>query len=242
MPPHAHATAQIPRRPRAAQDQQAPWSALFFLSGGLPLIGLLWSPPQPTALFYTAYVALCALRWVPLRGAGGFIFAALLTGALIESLNWLGLYLRCAPQGHLAHPQLLAQLTLGFGFYLGGALAWAWLFRRYGFSTSEAFVIHGIMGISVAQNGEILLEGLRTLPAGALVWLFVYALYGCTVALPRRLSTPCGARVARLWWHYPAALAVCTTGALGGRYGWGWLAATLGALPAPRPICTAPFW
>ncbi|MBS8228487.1 hypothetical protein DYI42_19860 [Vannielia litorea] len=242
MPTDVSLTIPAARRPRAVQDRDEPWRLAFLLSGLIPLLGLLWTPPQPTALFYSAYVATCYIRWVPLRGGAGFLFAALLTGALIETLHWMGDYLRCDAHQHLYHPQLLANLTLAFGFYGGMATAWIILFRRFSFSTSEAFVINGIMGVAVAHQGEILMMGMRTLPAGAMVWLYIYGLFGCMVAIPRRLSSPCRRKVARRWWHYPLALAACTSGAVGGMYGWAWFADLQQAIPAARPICNAPLW
>jgi len=237
------ANTSMPKpRPPSMDETAPPWRFAFILTGFLPLIGLLWRPIAPGALVYSAFMILCFVPFQPVRRAPVFLLATLATGAVIELTAWGGHYAACTASPALFHPQLLADLLLAAGFYTGGGLASLYLFRRFGFGIVEAFVIHGIMGIAIEQQGAVLLSGMVALPASALIWAYVFAIYGCMVAIPRRLAAPRATRVERQWWHYPLALAICAGGTIAGLYGWGLALWADGVLPPHQPICAAPFW
>lgn len=219
------------------------WLAgLFAASGLVPLTGLGATPPSTFLLPYSLFVLACLLPIRPGRSPLLFVLAFLATGALVELAAWAGHWAACSPEPVLFHPQLGADLLIAAGFYAGGGLAWAWLFGRYGFSLTEAVMIHGAMGVFVENRGAAFLAGLATLPAGALLWLFVFATYAAMVGLPRRLFAPPRGTPPRRGWHYPMALAAVFAATLAGTYGFGLLYLAAGGLPAPRPICAAPFW
>jgi hypothetical protein len=161
----------------------------------------------------------------------------------VELAAWAGHYAACSPEPALFHPQLGRDLLIGVGFYSGLGLTWAWLVRRFGFSVGECFAVNGAMGVFLEQQGAAFLAGLQALPEGALLWVFVFLIYGPMAAIPRRLAIPAGtAAPPRRPWHYPVAALAASAGAFAGTYAFGLVLMALGLLPEPRSICAAPFW
>ncbi|MEM1377588.1 MAG: hypothetical protein AAGG69_09380 [Pseudomonadota bacterium] len=153
-----------------------------------------------------------------------------------------GPFLACNPVPVLFHPQLGPDLIIGAGFYLGGGLGWLFLFRRFGFSLRERFVAHGFYGVFIEQQGAVFIAGLAAMPVGALLWLYVFFVYGCMPGFARVIANPGKSDVKRRWWHYPVALMVIAVSTIVGLVvSAGLLDGTVGR-PAEQGICAAPWW
>ena len=227
------------------------WPA-FLASGAVPLMGLCGSPPDPMLLVYSLFVAACAVRSrIGFMGRGPgpawlrYLLLTVLVGFLTETLAWAGNYLARAEQPALLHPQLLYDLLLSPGIYGAWAVGWIVLTRRWRFSLAEVFILQGVYGVVLEQQGAILMAGLEKMPLGILLWLYVFLVYGSASGLaylPFEGALPHPAAT-RSRWRIPAALAAqfLATGAVA-------IASTvtLGALgvtiPEPRPIWLAPLW
>ncbi|KAB2883503.1 MAG: hypothetical protein F9K34_11630 [Albidovulum sp.] len=221
----------------------SPLRLAFALSGLLPLAGLAARPVDTQALVWTGFVAVVLPAPAPRISARRFLLAAIATGMAVELAAWAGHYAACSPEPALFHPQLGRDLLIGVGFYSGLGLTWAWLVRRFGFSVGECFAVNGAMGVFLEQQGAAFLAGLQALPEGALLWVFVFLIYGPMAAIPRRLAIPAGtAAPPRRPWHYPVAALAASAGAFAGTYAFGLVLMALGLLPEPRSICAAPFW
>lgn len=118
-----------------------------------------------------------------LSPASRLLLATVVAGLLLETGAWAHNLMRATPEPALFHPQLFADLLIGFGFYLGWWLAWWLLARRFRFTVREVFVVTALYGVLIEQQGRVFLAGLSTLPAGVLLWLFVALAYGSTMAL-----------------------------------------------------------
>jgi len=229
---------------------------LLLLSGLVPLLGLFARPPDVMLLIYTVFVATYAMRgrlraWTErLPGPATLHLVALfvLSGTLTESLAWLSNYLKAAPDPALFHPQLGADLIIGFGFYGGWAVAWRIALQRFRYTLVEAFVITGVQGIFFEQLGAVFLAMLAaapTNPAGSLLFgVYVFAVHGSAAGLAlvpvlHRFDAP--GRSER-WLRYPAAVALMVGCAFVGA----WLAAVatlpFGGLPPKQSIAAHPFW
>lgn len=195
-------------------------------------------------------LALSRLRgWrLPERLSPGvrLLIATVATGLLLETGAWAHNLMRAAPEPALFHPQLFADLLIGFGFYVGWWLAWRVVAPRYGFSPAEVFTVTALYGVLIEQQGRIFLAGLSTLPAGALLWLFVALAYGSTMALawtwagdpwPPPPGTPRRRRKYPLAW---IALFACSTTLI---ILWNLPIEALHLLPPKRlPMAAHPFW
>jgi hypothetical protein len=228
---------------------------LFALSGLVPLLALLESPPEPTLLIYTVFVG--AVFWQRrARGRKGsvaspwrpqpvrFWLALLGTAALTETLAWTGHFLKCSPEPALLHPQLLADLIQAFGFYSSWAVAWLLLLSRFRFELPEVFAVQAAYGVLLEQQGQIFLAGLATMPLGLILWLFVALVYGSTIGIPYSSYGPGWSRNDRSGsrWKYPIALLALFLAIvpIGGT--WGALTQAVGLVPPPGPICERPLW
>lgn len=174
------------------------------------------------------------------------LLATVVAGLLLETGAWAHNLMRAAPEQALFHPQLFADLLIGFGFYVGWWLAWWLLARRFRFTVREAFVVTALYGVLIEQQGRVFLAGLSTLPAGVLLWLFVALAYGSTMALawtwagdpwPPQPGTPLRRLKYPLAW---IALFVCSTTLI---IAWSLPLEALHLLPPKRlPMAEHPFW
>jgi hypothetical protein len=149
---------------------------LFLVSGLVPLLGLLGHPPDPMLLIYTVFVLACLGRShlavladkLPGPATLRVLVSFWLSGSLTETLAWLNNWLKAAPEPALLHPQLLADLLIGLGFYGGWAVAWLIACRRFRFTLAETFVITGLQGIFFEQLGGVFLAMIKVFPANPL--------------------------------------------------------------------------
>jgi hypothetical protein len=225
---------------------------LFIASGAVPLLALCGAPADPMLLIYSFFVLAWVLHW---RSQGdprlpgpmwlGYLVLMVLVGFLTETLAWLGSYLARAEQPALLHPQLFYDLLLSPGIYAAWAVGWIVATRRWRFSLAEVFIVQGVYGVFLEQQGVVFLEGLKTMPLGLVLWLYVFVVYGSAAGLAylpfqRHLSPP-QAHDSR--WKFPAALLLQFLATAVIAIAWGLLLPALGVvIPEPRPIWQAPFW
>lgn len=241
--------SEPPRRPTSPDRARR---LAFYASGALPLLGLCGAPPDLMLLIYTTFVAASAIRRrttfterIPGPPWLSWFVIMVLVGFLTETLAWAGNYLARAEQPALFHPQLLYDLLLSPGIYAAWAVGWILGSRRWRFSVTDVFVVQGVYGILLEQNGAILLAGLRAMPLGLRLRLYVFVVDGAAAGLAylpfeSRLAAP---RATDSRWKFPAALLALLAATALAALGW---SATLDALgvtiPEPKPIWLAPLW
>jgi hypothetical protein len=160
----------------------------------------------------------------------------------LEFLAWLGSFIEQNPEPALFHPQLIPDLLLGIGFYSGWVLAWWLILRRWSFSILEVFVLQGLYGVVVEQDGAILLLGISQFPLGMVFWVYVFLVYGSTMALaflPFRASFP---NQKSSLWKYPALLLLMVLFVYIFFYVFALLWTALGLIPEAGSIVERPFF
>lgn len=159
------------------------WKILFAISGVVVLMGSFDSPVLlPYPLFVLAYFR----GWhLPMKGtpAMRLLVSTLICTLTLEFSAWLNEYIKNTPQPALFHPQLIPDLIMGLGLYTGWWLTWWLILRRYHFTASQVFITTGLYGFLIEQQGKVFLAGLQSLPVGTILWLFVFTVYGATMAL-----------------------------------------------------------
>jgi hypothetical protein len=193
---------------------------LFVLSGTIPLLAVLASPPQTMLLIYTLFVAAVLLRermqvvaFQSNRRASAILGISVLVSGLVgETFAWANNYLAATDPPILFHPQLIPDLILGGGFYGGWGVAWMIVTRRFSFTFREVFCTTGAMGIAVENNLAVLKMILASLLVNphhaAMLGLYVFAVYGSMAAIPfvimdRAMTSP---RQRHHWIKYLAAI------------------------------------
>lgn len=223
---------------------------LFLLSGLLPIVALLLGNlPDPLLLysiFVLAYTQRERLRvapgakWLFLR----FALSMFTATVLLESLAWLGSYLKRDDPPALFHPQLIPDILFAIGFYFGWTLVWYFLGRWLRFSVRDVFILTGLCGVVIEQEGLVFMAGLQTLPFGVWLWAYVFLVYGSAAALgylPFRDAFTKARDAA--WWKYllpPPALGLASVITA---FVWGIILLAFNLFPPPcYPIWEHPFW
>lgn len=220
-------------------------------SGALPILALCGAPPDTMLLIYTVFVAAMALRGrIRVGGLPGppwlrYLVFMVLTGFLTETLAWLSNYLSRAEQPALLHPQLAYDLLLSPGIYGAWAVGWILLTRRWRFSVADVFVVQGIYGVFIEQQGAVFMEGLEVMPAGLILWLYVFIVYGSAAGLAYLPveGTLAAATAKSSRWKFPAALTIQFIATAVVAIAWGLLITGSGVeIPEAKPIWEAPLW
>ena len=186
-----------PEPPSQSRSPRRAAGLAFIASGAVPLLALCGAPPDPMLLIYSVFVGAWVLRrrvsiFPPGRFAVGrlpgpvwlrYFMLMVLVGFLTETLAWAGNYLARAEQPALLHPQLLYDLLLSPGIYAAWALGWIVLTRRWRFSLTDVFIIQGVYGVFIEQQGAVFLKGLAVMPLGLVLWLYVFVVYGSAAGL-----------------------------------------------------------
>lgn len=143
-----------------------------------------------TLLVYTFFVAIFLARQrspnlepkVKTDSKIWFAFSVLMSGWLAEICAWTSNYLSANPNPALLSPQLFSDLILAIGYYGGWAIAWFIVTRWFSFTLRSVFLVTGIMGVFVEQNGSVALAIVGKIgsdPLGSvLLAIFVFAVYG----------------------------------------------------------------
>ena len=226
---------------------------LFIASGVIPFLNLCGAPPDTMLLIYSVFVIAWVVRERAQAPGSGprqrvslrYLLSMVLVGFLTEIFAWTSNYLARAEEPALLHPQLLYDLVLSPGIYAAWAVGWILLTKRWRFSVAETFLLQGVYGVFVEQQGAILLQGLRALPLGVVLWLYVFVVYGSAAGLAylpfERDLSPTHAHGSR--WKIPAALLVQFVATAVVALLWmGFLGVAGVAVPDPKPIGQAPFW
>lgn len=230
--------------------------ALFILSGLIPLLGLFSRPPSTASLIYSVFVAAWFLRprlkaiadRLPGPPRLYVILFFILSGSLTETFAWLNNYLEAAKEPTLFHPQLLADLIIGVGFYGAWAIAWLIALRWFRFTLAEAFWVTGIQGIFFEQLGAVFLQMLAVIavnPLQSLLFgLFVCVVHGSATGLAlnpilHRLDDPAQSRS---WARFPVVSALMVGLAFIGTALIEFVMRGFGGLPSKRSIIEHPFW
>ena len=230
--------------------------ALLVVSGLVPLLGLLGSPPDTMPLIYTFFVFAFLFRGnltafferLPGHASLHLFILFLLSGSLTETLAWIGNFLKGAREPALFHPQLIPDLILGIGFYGGWAIAWLLAMRWFRFTLLEAFVVTGIQGVFFEQLGAVFVQMVGVFVSNPLLSIFlgvyVFAVHGSVTGLAfaplvSRFDEPAKSR---RWIRFPVVVALMVCLAFFGT----WLTSTFsllfGGLPDKRSILEHPFW
>ncbi|MCX7858821.1 MAG: hypothetical protein N2385_01920 [Chloroflexus sp.] len=216
---------------------------LFGLSG---ILLLLASINSPVLLPYPVFVFVVLRGWcLPklISPAIRFLFSTSICTLFLEISAWFDNFIRNAPEPALLHPQLIPDLIISIGVYSAWWLAWWLMLQYYHFTTSEIFVITGLYGVIIEQQGAILLAGLSTFPLGAILWVFVATVYGSTMALAFFLVRDSFTVTHNGWVKYPLALGGLVGFTLVTAIAWGIILQTLDIIPPPKlPMWDYPLW
>lgn len=224
-------------------------NTLLLISGLVPLLGLFSPTPDLVPLVYSVFVVtyfLAPIRklfvWIPLNKSLKFATVTLITSlGLLELPSWIGEFLNCSPNPALLHPQLIPDLLLGVFFYLGWPLAWILVFKKYHFNVGEIFTTQGLFGVFIEQQGAIFLQGLTSFPVGLIWWVYVFVVYGSTMAIGFLLGwgeTKDSRSSGKL--KYILALALITVFTLGFSILGSVILYSVGFISDPKPICQFP--
>lgn len=208
-------------------------SAIVSLFFAFPLNPLSLYPLFVLAYFLCERIHFSQKLWLPF-----VLFVCL----LLEFLAWFSNYQEANPNPALFHPQLIPDLLLGIGFYSGWVLAWWLILQRWQFSILEVFILQGLYGIVFEQDGAILLAGISQFPLGLVLWLYVFIVYGSTMALaclPFRNAFP-NQKSSR--WKYLALLLLMIILVYVFFYGFALLWMALGLIPEAGSIIERPFF
>lgn len=230
--------------------------ALFVISGIVPLLGLLGTPPETMATLYSIYVATYLFRRqignicerCPGRRSLKLIVTFQIAGTLTELLAWSNNYLKAAEAPALFHPQLIPDLIIGAGFYGGWAVAWLLILRWFRFTVAEAFVVTGLQGIFFEQLGAVFFAMLGAFVANPglaiLLGVYVFLIHGSIVGigLIPLVEQFRSDNQSRHWLRYPIAIVLMVALAFVGCMIVSQFAEVFGGLPEPRSIIEHPFW
>lgn len=164
------------------------WLAISAL---IPLLGLLNDPPDLMLPIYTLFVLAFfgrrhvqrAARRVPLPVSLFSVVLFVVAGLLTETLAWASSYLANEAEPALLHPQLFADWILAVPLYGSWGVTWVLLRRRWDFTLRATVVLMGLYGILAEQLGAVFITGLFAMPAGLLLWTYVFAVYGAFAGL-----------------------------------------------------------
>lgn len=137
----------------------------------------------------------------------GFIASGLTFGLLTESFAILDNWNVPPDQKILLHPNPFIDLLMGLFYYLLFIVTWYLILRKTNLSKSAIFILSGLFGLAVEQDGAIL-SGLLANPIlGTLMAFLVMSVYGIFPMLAYALTEDrFPERANPRSWHYPLAL------------------------------------
>jgi hypothetical protein len=246
---------QLGLRPER-QDMSTTKTVWLILSGLVPLLGFLGTPPDPMLLIYTAFVVVVLflrrleslMDHLPGTATLQLVGLFLISGSITETLAWLNNYWKAAPQPALFHPQLFADLLIGIGFHGGWAVAWLITFRWFRFTLLEVFLVTGFLGIGFEQLGAVFLIMVRTFvgnPVQSLLFgAYVFLVYGSAagLAIGPLLHRFNASEKSTSWVRFPLVMALMVALAAAGCLLASAYALPFGGLPPKRSIVEHPFW
>ena len=219
------------------------WKILFASSGVVVLLGSFNSPALlPYPLFVLAYLRGWSLPRIG-PPAVQLLLSTMLCTFTLECCAWLNEYVKNAPQPALFHPQLIPDLLLAPGVYAAWWLTWWLALRFYRFTTQQVFFTTGLYGVLIEQQGKIFIAGLHTMPQGAVLWLYVFGVYGSTMALAFFLVRDSFTVSRDHWVKFPLAWIALFIFTFATAITWGFGIDALHIIPPKKlPMRAHPFW
>lgn len=168
------------------------WKVLLAVFGVVPVLILLFAK-QHMLLVFSFFVLVLLLRpflkpaieRVPFGLLSKFVFVGLVFGLIAEGLAILDNLSLPSEQMQLFHSDVFLDLAIGVGFYAFWAVVWYFLLKKYVFKTLDVFVLGGLWGVVVEQNGAIFLSVFSAgLFEGLLNWFYVFVVYGSIITVP----------------------------------------------------------
>lgn len=235
---------------------------LLVVTGCIPVLGLFDPAPDPMLLLYSIFVFAFLFRHrlvgfvkrIPLKSSVKFALLVIAAGLLAECLAWLGNYISHSENPALFHPQLIPDLILGIGIYLGYAAAWIIILRYYRFSLLSVFVAGGLFGILVEGFSDMsywplifIIKNLITDPVTSiLLSAYLFVVHGSVMGLGYFLVEDefreNDRNKSNSWIKYPIAIVVMFAGALIFSFIFSLIVKSLGLIPEPGPIWERPFY
>lgn len=227
---------------------------LLVLSAIIPLLGLLKSPADPLLPIYSVFVFLYLLKKrfysQQLQEAANpdsplkFPFLIVIVGLIAESLAWGVNFLARRENPPLFHPQLVYDLMIALAMYVAWAIVWFFWSKRYTFSLKQVFIIQGIYGVVLEQQGAIFIQGLLQMPVGIFFWIYVFVVYGSITGLAYILSgnafkQPSAGIGLKKQAVILLSLAIISFILV---MLWGLILKITGVIPQPMPIWLRPLW
>ncbi|MFH1211058.1 MAG: hypothetical protein V1645_04030 [archaeon] len=236
--------------------------AFLIVTGIIAALGLLQSPPDPMLLLYSIFAFAVLFRHrlvgfvrrIPLKSSVKFILLVIAAGLLAECLAWLGNYLARNENPALFHPQLIPDLMLGIGIYLGYAVAWIIILRYYRFSLLSVFVTGGLFGILIEGIFDMsywpiisIIQNLITDPlTSILMSAYLFVVHGSVMGLGYFLVeeefSDNDSKKSNSWIKYPIAIVSIYVVALIFSIIFGLIVTSLGLIPEPGLIWERPLF
>ena len=211
--------------------------------------GLLLGPTAIYSVFAVVFLFRRRLRplvaRLPLGPRTTLGVLIVLAGLLREVLSWTAEYVQGDQTVLLWHPQLVPDLLIGVGIFLGWALGWAAALRWYRYRLIEVLFIQAVYGLVIENFGQSLIIGITTLPSGLLLLLYAVMLSSCTVGTAWLLAED---KLATLpaketgSFRYAAPPVLITLAIVLILMVWGQALAAVNGIPDPAPIRERPFW
>lgn len=176
-----------------------------------------------------------------------FVFSVFLCGWLAEICAWTTNYLSANPNPALLSPQLSSDLILAIGYYGGWAIAWLIVTHWFSFTLHSVFLVTGIMGIFVEENGSVALSIVSNIgsdPLGSvLLAISVFAVYGSILGASYLLA-------GNFWKHdgrqnlvkYPLVIVLMVVLSAALFFLVSTIGSSIGLVHSPEPITKHPFF
>lgn len=171
------------------------------------------------------------------------LLATLISTSILEIGAWLDNFIKNSPEPALFHPQLIPDLIIGVGVYAAWWLAWWLMLRSYRFTALQVFIIMGLYGVLIEQQGKVFLAGLGSFPWGLAPWLFVAVAYGSTMGLAFILACDSFNALRDGWLKYPLVWVALIILTLVIATGWGFVLRQAHVIPPQKlPMQEYPLW
>lgn len=224
----------------------------FIITGIIPILLVLFKTAKPDPLLAYSLYSLAYLLRNPLEKIIRAIFLGvkikffllfLFFGLTLEFLAWLGNFVQKNPQPALLHTQLFPDLIIATGLYGGLALGWILAFKYFKFSLKQFFIIQGLFGVLIEQQGAIFIQGLLAFPLGILFWTYVFIAYSAPLAVSFMLTEKDLTQSEKdRWYKYPLTLIILGIISTTGIFVWSLLIEALRILPPQKFIADFPLW
>lgn len=187
-------------------------------------MGLFGNPPSVILILYSIFIFVYFFgqkKWQSAWNHGSEVKAIIATAILVliftETLAWLNNYFAGFKNpGELFSTNYFENIVVGSGFYVGITLAWLLINRFFSFTTTQAFVTYGFLGVFLEQNGTVFNQAAMFLGINPgmslLMMLFVFLVHGSILGLIHLRLAPQFIGVHQTLWKYPTAIIAILVG------------------------------